>query len=106
MLVWKVTPLCHLEVRSRHTVVYNIGWDASAPCWLAGGFDEDVGAVQKLLIGLQELLGLVADVELSIVVEGEMDPPSKRFLVIRGIVWATRAVRCSGGMTPPPCMHL
>jgi len=70
-----------------HTVVYNYGWGASAPCWQVGGLDKNVGAVQKMLVGIQECLALVVDVELLVVLEGEMGPKSKRFLVVRGVVW-------------------
>jgi hypothetical protein len=54
---------------------------------LVGGLDEDVGAIQKLPVGFQEFLVLVADVELPIVVEGEMGSATKRFLVVRSVVW-------------------
>ena len=57
---------------------------------VVGGLDDDVGADQKLLVGLQELLALVADVELLIVIEGEMDPATKRFLVVRAVVWVDK----------------
>ena len=62
--------------------LHNFRWGTSVPCRKVGGLDEDVRAVQKLIVGLQVFFALVANVELPVIVEGEVGPTSKRFLVV------------------------
>ncbi len=86
-LLRKMSPSRHPKFRSWHTALHTCRLGASARCRNVAGLDDDVGVVQIVLVGLQEFISLVADVELPIVAKEEVGPTSKRGLVACVVVW-------------------